>query len=163
MTEIWKEIGNGYFVSNLGSVRHGDKLLTIQYNAYPKYGYVRVNGRTYRVHKLVARAFVPNPNGYTEVNHIDCDKTNNRVDNLEWVSRRENMRHAVASGRMSHSRAPRPVIAFSDNGSMLFDSIADAAKSAHKPIQTIFSALRRGGETGGIRYAYQSEIEGLIV
>lgn len=163
MTELWKEIGNGYFVSNYGSVRHGNKLLTIQYNAYPKYGYVRVNGRTYRVHKLVARAFIPNPDGYTEVNHIDCDKTNNRVDNLEWISHKENIRHAAKSGRMAHSRARRPVVAFTDQGYQVYGSINEAAKSTRKPLSTVFSALRRGGAAGGIRYAYQSEAERLIV
>lgn len=159
MTEIWKEIGNGYFVSNLGNVRHGEKRLTIQYNAYPKYGYVNVNGRAYRVHKLVARAFIPNPNGYTEVNHIDCDKTNNRADNLEWISHKENIRHAAESGRMAHSRARRPVVAFTDQGYQVYGSINEAAKLTRKPLSTVFSALRRGGAAGGIRYAYQSEAE----
>lgn len=51
-----------------------------------------------RVHRLVAMAFVPNPEGHTEVNHIDGDKGNNHCDNLEWCSRLENMRHAFANG-----------------------------------------------------------------
>ena len=49
---------------------------------------VSVNGKriTLKVHRIVAVCFIPNPNGYPEVNHIDCDRSNNRVDNLEWCT-----------------------------------------------------------------------------
>lgn len=63
-------------------------------------GYLQVtlrgkNGRkTIKVHILVALAFIPNPNNKPEVNHIDCNKHNNKVTNLEWVTKHENMIHA---------------------------------------------------------------------
>lgn len=64
-------------------------------------GYLRVclwkNGvqQTFRVHRLVAEAFLPNPNNYPEVNHIDKDRANNRVENLEWCSKSHNMTHCM--------------------------------------------------------------------
>lgn len=50
-------------------------------------------------HRLVAEHFIPNPNGLPEVNHIDCDKSHNFVDNLEWISRRDNELHSRVCGR----------------------------------------------------------------
>lgn len=63
-------------------------------------GYLRVkiDGKLQFVHRLVAQKYIPNPNNYEQVNHIDGDKTNNSVDNLEWVSNQQNREHAVESG-----------------------------------------------------------------
>lgn len=52
-----------------------------------------------RVHRLVAEQFIPNPNNLPEVNHIDFDRTNNDVSNLEWVSHLDNVRHSSSQGR----------------------------------------------------------------
>lgn len=66
-----------------------------------KEGYIRLElnkdglAKNLTVHRLVAQAFIPNPEGKSEVNHIDGNKSNNHVSNLEWVTRSENMVHAI--------------------------------------------------------------------
>lgn len=69
-----------------------------------KNGYLAVNltknkiCKHYYIHRLVAEAFIPNPNGFREVNHINCDKHNNSVDNLEWCDRKRNLQHSYEHG-----------------------------------------------------------------
>lgn len=101
MEEIWKEIKNTnglYFVSNLGNVKKGNKSIkkTERKDGYVK---VRINyGDVIKhsfVHRLVALAFIPNPNDLPQVNHIDGDKTNNAVTNLEWCTEKENQKHRI--------------------------------------------------------------------
>lgn len=82
------------------------------------------------IHQLVAEAFIPNPENKPFVNHIDLNKLNNHVSNLEWVTHSENMKHAYA-----HGVNREPLIKWREsekkkvtNGEMVFDSIADAAK-----------------------------------
>lgn len=129
MKEIWKSVVGYeglYEVSTLGRVKSLDMVLP--YARYGKLttrirkgviltpakmnnGYLRVgmsnngNHKLNLVHRLVAIAFIPNPNNYKEVNHIDCNKSNNRVDNLEWVSSSYNKIHALENG-LYHSEKP---------------------------------------------------------
>ena len=86
------------------NTRWGNRMVKPQPNGK---GYMRVHiaGKMRFVHRLVAEKYVPNPNNYPQVNHIDGDKTNNRADNLEWVSNDANRRHAVANGLQVHGEA----------------------------------------------------------
>lgn len=102
MKEIWKDTEyEGYMVSNKGKVRSTRKMLSFGDNGH---GYLNVmlsvNKRHIRryVHRLVAKAFIPNPNNYPEINHKDGNKQNNNVDNLEWCTRKMNNRHAWETG-----------------------------------------------------------------
>jgi len=89
----------GYYVDTEGNV-YGKRVNKLKPNVNRK-GYLRVSfsteiGQIHKVvHRLVAELFIPNPDNLPEVNHIDGDKTNNRVENLEWVSTKDNKRHAM--------------------------------------------------------------------
>ena len=96
MKEIWKQsIVENYEISNLGRVRNIKTKNVVQPEKEEK-GYcrlsIKINGvkKHYPIHRLVAIAFIPNPLNKAQVDHIDNDKSNNRVDNLQWVSNKEN-------------------------------------------------------------------------
>lgn len=119
MQEVWKAVVGFeglYEVSNLGRVRSLDRYIdradgtTAFYRgkvlspAGNPYLHVQLcNGCTHvqgRIHRLVAEAFVPNPNGLPQVDHIDCNKQNNRADNLRWCTLQDNTRYACENNLM---------------------------------------------------------------
>lgn len=113
MTETWKAIPGYeglYEVSNLGRVKSldynhtgKDGILKPENSTYG--GYLRVHlckdgkTRNLRVHRLVAEAFIPNPNHLETVNHKDEVKTNNTVSNLEWMSQKDNNNYGTRNKR----------------------------------------------------------------
>lgn len=101
--EIWKDIEGYedlYEVSDEGRIRNKNTGRILKPNKTHK-GYLQVKlckdgGKVgYSIHRLVAKAFIPNPDNYPQVNHIDEDKTNNNVNNLEWCTNQYNVVHSI--------------------------------------------------------------------
>lgn len=166
--EIWKDIPgtNGeYKISNYGKVMTA-KTGRILSPAIDMCGYERVclfkmdRHRRYKVHRLVAITFIPNPNGKEQVNHKDGNKRNNSVDNLEWVTHKENMRHAKATGlreghqRFCNSIKKRIVATNIESGKeIIFDSILAAKKALGTcHIQEVLKGLRYEAKGYTFRY-----------
>jgi len=157
MGEIWKDIPNYeglYQISNLGRVKSLERIVLqkngrkrVQHELIRKprkvyKGYLQIDlwkNHEYsakRINRLVAQAFIPNPENKPEVNHIDGNKENNCVDNLEWVTGKENMQHAIRTGlwKASHSpkknRKSKKIIQLDDENNVIkvWDSIRDIMK-----------------------------------
>lgn len=113
MEEIWRDIEGyegKYQVSNLGRVksldykRTGNEKILVHKNGIYRRIRLTQNGKQkdFYIHRLVAQAFIPNPNNYIEINHIDEDKQNNKADNLEWCSRRYNLSYGSREDFKKH-------------------------------------------------------------
>lgn len=123
--EIWKDIVDYeglYQVSNLGRIKTlsknkvtpdgrvgktKEKIMQINHN---NWGYCTIalskkgKKKRFRIHRLVAEAFIDNPNNYKEINHIDCNKDNNKVENLEWCTRSYNVKYYFEKRRENHGK-----------------------------------------------------------
>lgn len=177
MQEIWKpveEVDGQLEVSSLGNVRSIDRVITVHDHArtYQKpvrgrtrklnrnvqTGYMQVAfaGRTYSVHRLVANAFIPNPQGKPQVNHKNFDRSDNRVENLEWCTDGENTIHSMNSG---HHKALSPVISLTTGKE--YRDIADAARDLHSCAANIGRSCKANGElsVSGQRFVYLSFAE----
>ena len=104
-----KDYEGKYYITPQGDVVN-TKGKTLAYTVNKKTGYKSVSlwknniGSSKTIHRLVALTYLTNPNNLPEVNHIDGNKLNNHVDNLEWVTRSENMIHAYATGLIEQTK-----------------------------------------------------------
>ena len=126
MEEIWKDIEGYeglYQVSNMGRVRSLRRNIILKIKIGSN-GYERVvlsvNNipKGYSIHRLVANTFIPNPDNYPIVNHKDENKTNNRVDNLEWCTQKYNVNYGTGIAKRTRSQSKK-VLQFKTDGTFV--------------------------------------------
>lgn len=189
MEELWKDIVGYerlYQVSNMGNVRKiapFSRMLdcSIQ-NPYllkqskSSTGYVHVQlvkdgiAKTINVHKLVAMAFIKNPENKPEINHIDADRSNNVFTNLEWVTHAENIVHAVMLSRIDTSimrsckKKMYKVLQYSSHGEFIKEwySVDDIVAEFNVRRCTIYSCLN-GHNKSALGYMWVKHFPGDII
>lgn len=97
-------------------------------------------GKRFKIHRLVATEFLNNPHDKPEVNHIDGNKSNNCVDNLEWVTSKENKAHAWNAGLINSEHKKVKIYCF-ENGKT-YDSVEEASKKLNCDRRSIFRQLK---------------------
>jgi hypothetical protein len=170
MTEIWMdiEIDNvdyNYEVSNKGNVKNtqtGRILKPHLRTGYYSISLSNINKKkTYNIHTLVATMFIDNPNNCKVINHIDGNKLNNNVENLEWCTYKENTAHALENKLIKLHR--KKVKQLSYDGTQLikiYDSIRDAEKETGISNKQISKVCRNKMPTAhGFRWEYVDPVE----
>lgn len=157
--ELWRPIvgREWYYISTNGRVwsEHTKRLLTPTKN--PRDGYMSVmlgRNKRYRLGRLVAIAFIPNPFNLPEINHIDCQRDNDNVENLEWCDRKYNMNYGDRGKKYGISRGI-PVVQIDKNtGSIIntFPSARDAARKLGLSSGNISRVCNHGGTIGGFKW-----------
>lgn len=191
MNEIWKPIKGyeGYYeISNFGKVRSLDRIVkqgtslrkvkakTINLHI-GAYGYPCVSlckdGKTkcFPIHRLLARAFIPNPENKPHIDHIDTDKTNYRLDNLRWCTQKENMNNPLTLAfckervytkertekinktkiERKRKTAPKKIYQFDKNGYLIkeYNSIREASIENNISRETISRCCHKEAMTAG--------------
>lgn len=187
--ETWKPVVGYeglYEVSDLGRVRSLDREITTERGGRPfrykmkgqivipherRHGYLAVclygkeskNGRFSQksVHRMVAEAFLPNPNGYSEVNHLDENKQNNVLSNLEWCNHKENCHHGTAierrAAKFRNGPKSKAVDQLDMNGNYIrtFPSMAEAKRQYGFAQSNIHNAIHgKYSQAYGYKWRY---------
>lgn len=184
--EIWKDIEGFetlYQVSNLGKVKalykefifpYGgirkspERILKPQYSS--TYGIVILQKgglkQCWKVHRLVAIHFIPNPNNYPQVNHIDCKKDNNAFYNLEWCDRTHNIRHAIANGLRREKYGfehPNSKHIYDSETGILYPTLAETAKGLKVNFSTLSHYINGCKSKKGLSDRLASRFSKLVI
>ena len=171
--EVWKDIEGYeglYEVSSHGRVRSLDRVQVGRGHTKPRLfkgiilstflteaGYLAIGFMVHRkhkymlVHRLVAEAFIPNPDNLPQINHKDEDKTNNHVENLEWCTNQYNMVYGTRLERMIKSKL-RPIEQLTLEGEHV--AFYDSIEKCGFNYSTVYRAARHGTQSHGYRWRF---------
>lgn len=136
--EQWKKIteATNYEVSNLGRIRNtkSGQILNpgVAGNGYKQVSLKMIQSNKFEkryVHRLVATYWIDNPDNKKEVNHINLDRADNRVENLEWITSSENQKHKYQNGNYKTSNRKVVQMDLNENEIAIFDSVIAAANA----------------------------------
>lgn len=166
MKIIWKKIKNfeNYKISNTGEV-YSIKTKKILKQCVNKYGYIEYclksekKQKRQKAHRLVAQAFIPNPNNYSQVNHKDENKLNNCVENLEWCTPVYNSNYGTRGKRIAQKLSitlKKKVAQIEENKIIkIWDSALDAEKETKIFRSNICKCCKNERKTaGGFKWQY---------
>lgn len=157
-----------YQISNKGVVydKWGNELSTFS-TTKSNDGYKRIRlqknkiRKHFQIHRLVAMAFIPNPDNKPVVHHIDENKKNNNVENLMWVTQKENMNAGTVNQRLSerntnnYKRSKRVIVISEDGSEKEYPSISEVSRKLGLSTGNIFMVLKgKRNHTGGYKFRY---------
>lgn len=180
--EIWRDIGGyegSYQVSSYGNIKslnfHNTGRPALLSQETTKLGYKRVTlskdgkVRRFSIHRLVATAFISNPNNYPCINHKDENPSNNHMDNLEWCTIQYNTKYGsgiskmIATKNRIKSRSMElPVLQIGETNEIIqrYKSLHDAARKTGLCVENICATLKGRHKTaGGYRWRYENNGE----
>ena len=160
MQEVWMPIKGFeriYDVSNFGNVRNAKGNMLKPFPIHQGYLVVdlcRKGKKTHhRLNRLVAEAFIPNPENKTEVNHKNGNKTDNRAENLDWTSKSENMIHAYKTGLQKKGKHPiRKVLCLEDG--KVYQTAGEASRFYGITPHAVTSSCQRLSTRGKHNFRY---------